>query len=88
MLITRDNLNITVPLKEPHTLWHHPNFQVNLKIVILVTGWNSNINLTNDAVNVLYEAYRCRDDYNFVVGNNVIILMGDIRVVFILKSNT
>lgn len=73
MLITQDNFNITVPLKEPKSLWQHPKFNINWKVVILVTGWNSNINLTNDAIETLYEAYRCRDDYNFVVKKNVIL---------------
>lgn len=67
MLITPDNINITVPLKYPQILWNHPEFRMHWKVVILITGWNSNINNTNEAMDTLYEAYRCRDDYNFIV---------------------
>lgn len=67
LLITPDNEQVFVPLDKSQTLWEHKRFRMNWKVVIVVTGWNSNINITNEALETLYEAFRCRDNYNFVV---------------------
>lgn len=67
LLITPQNQEIIIPLTDAPSLWHHPQFNNNLKTVVLVTGWNSNVNETNAALDTLYKAYQCRDDYNFVV---------------------
>lgn len=65
-LLTHSGENITIPLLEPHRLWNHPKFRQEWNVVLLVTGWNSNINETNDALDAIYSAYRERD-VNFVV---------------------
>lgn len=65
-LLTHSGENITIPLLEPHRLWNHPKFVQDRNIVLLVTGWNSNINETNDALDAIYSAYRERE-VNFVV---------------------
>lgn len=65
-LLTKDGENITISLLQPNKLYHHSSFRKDENIVMLVTGWNSNINETNDAVDSLYHAYRDRES-NFVV---------------------
>lgn len=66
-MLTHSGENITIPLLEPHRLWKHPKFRQDWDVVLLVTGWNSNINHTNDALDAIYSAYRERE-VNFVVG--------------------
>lgn len=67
LLITPDNEEIFVSLSNSKALWNHPRYRMSWKLVVVVTGWNSNINVTNEALETLYEAYRCRDNYNFVI---------------------
>lgn len=65
-LLTHNGENITIPLLDPEALWKHPKFNQKWDVVLLVTGWNSNINETNDALDTLYASYRLRNT-NFVV---------------------
>lgn len=65
-LLTHNGENVTIPLLKPEALWNHPKFNQNWDVILLVTGWNSNINETNDALDALYASYRLRDT-NFVV---------------------
>lgn len=71
VLMTK-NRNIPISLQKSSKLWKHPGFDNKLKVIILVTGWNSNLNSdenddSSKTLNTIYNAYRCRDDYNFVV---------------------
>lgn len=59
--------NITIPLLESDDLWKHPSFKDSYNTVILVTGWTSNINGSNRAVDTIYNAYKARGGYNFVL---------------------
>lgn len=65
-LFTRSGENFSASLLEPNKLYHHSSFRKEWDVVMVVTGWNSNINKKNDALNVLYDAYYTRD-VNFVV---------------------
>lgn len=65
-MLTREHENITIPLLNPEELWTHSKFRQDWDVVLVITGWNSNINETNDALDTLYAAYRIRDT-NFVV---------------------
>lgn len=65
-MLTRNKENITIPLLNPEELWNHRMFKQDWDVVLLITGWNSNINETNDALDVLFAAYRLRKT-NFVV---------------------
>lgn len=69
-LLTHSGENITIPLLDPNHLWEHPRFRQDWDVVLIVTGWNSNINETNDALDVLYGAYRLRN-INFVVRSEI-----------------
>lgn len=65
VLLTKDNRHL-VPLDDPRQLWNHKLFNPTLKTEMLVTGWTSNINETNDALATIWEAYKCRGNVNFV----------------------
>lgn len=59
--------NYTIPLQDAQKLWHHPAFNRSLSTEILVTGWTSNINKSNSALDSVWQAYKCRGGVNFVV---------------------
>lgn len=65
-LLTPNKENITIPLLDPEALWLHPKFQQDWNVVLMITGWNSNINESNEALDTLYAAYAQRNT-NFVV---------------------
>lgn len=65
-LLTPNGENIRVPLLEPHNLWDNENFNRNWNTTLVVTGWNTNINSSNECVDKLFSAYK-RRNHNFVV---------------------
>lgn len=67
VLITADGDNISVPILKPLLLWKHDKFDPKRKVVVLVTGWTTDINATNEAADVLAEAYKSRGDVNFIL---------------------
>lgn len=63
-----DNQNITVPLNDPEKLWSLKEFNPKLPLVMVITGWTTNFNDTeNPTLDKIYAAYRCRGNVNFVV---------------------
>lgn len=66
VLLTPNDRHL-IPLEAPDQLWKHNTFNSTLKTEILVTGWTSNINETNNALEAIWEAYKCRGNVNFVV---------------------
>lgn len=66
-VLLTDSENVTVPLLESDTLWMHPLFKDSLNTTILVTGWTSNINGSNRAIDTIFNAYQARGGHNFVV---------------------
>lgn len=66
ILMTEDN-NVTIPLLESDDLWMNELFNKSCDTVILVTGWTSNVNEPNRAIDTIYNAYKARGGYNFVV---------------------
>lgn len=68
LVLKKDGLDVEVPLLNAESLWSHEKFDKNLPLVILITGWNTNYNVTwNPALDTVYKAYKCRGGYNFVV---------------------
>lgn len=65
VLLTGED-NVTFPLTNSIELWRHPSFDPKKKTVVLITGWTTDINETNTAVDLLSEAYQARGDTNFV----------------------
>jgi hypothetical protein len=59
--------NVSIPITESVRLWNHPKFDSKKKVVIMVTGWNTDIAEENTAASVLGEVYMKRGDTNFVL---------------------
>ncbi|XP_052872169.1 vitellogenin-1-like [Anopheles cruzii] len=66
ILMTEDD-NVTIPLLESDDLWKNDLFNKKFQTVILVTGWTSNVNEPNRAIDTIYKAYAARGGWNFVV---------------------
>lgn len=67
VLKTKDK-NISVPLDKPEELWLLKEFNAQLPLVMVITGWTTNFNDTeNETLDKIYAAYRCRGNVNFVV---------------------
>ncbi|XP_037026485.1 vitellogenin-1-like isoform X3 [Bradysia coprophila] len=68
-LLKTPDRDYLIPIETPGKLWRHPAFNRELETTFLVTGWFSNINSTleNDALETVWEAYKCRGNLNFVV---------------------
>lgn len=62
--------NISIPLNEPTELWSHKSFNPELPLVIVITGWSTNFNDPDASAlrcnDLLYAAYRCRGNVNYV----------------------
>lgn len=58
--------NFSIPLLQPHKLYNNSYFKPNWNITLVVTGWNSNVNSTNECLDTLLLAYKNRKS-NFVV---------------------
>lgn len=73
VLKTKDNKNISVPLDKPEELWSHKEFNPKLPLVLMVTGWTTNFNDTeNETLDKIFAAYKCRGNVNFVVNKKPI----------------
>lgn len=59
--------DISVPLEQPEKLWTNDEFNKDLPLVLLITGWTTNFNDPNSALDTIYNAYKCRGNINFVV---------------------
>ncbi|XP_031628395.1 hepatic triacylglycerol lipase-like [Contarinia nasturtii] len=59
--------NISVPLNKPQQLWLLKEFNPRFPLVMVIAGWTSNVNDGGSpALDVVYAAYRCRGNVNFV----------------------
>lgn len=57
-----------VPLSKPKQLWAMKQFDKNLPLVILITGWMSTADESGNVVlKLIYDAFRSRENVNFVV---------------------
>lgn len=63
--LTQDADNVTIPLYDSEYLFNHPKFRMNWNVVLFVSGWN--VNASNETITAMYNAYRCRGGYNFLV---------------------
>lgn len=57
--------SINVPLQQPEELVNLPEFDVDKKVIIFLSGWATKGNESH--IQELANAYNCRGDYNFVV---------------------
>uniref|UniRef100_A0A1Q3FQH7 Putative hepatic triacylglycerol lipase n=2 Tax=Culex tarsalis TaxID=7177 RepID=A0A1Q3FQH7_CULTA len=67
VLMTVDQ-NVSIPLVKSELLWGNPLFDKDLKTVILVTGWKTNIDWDRGMkpIRSIFNAYHARAGYNFV----------------------
>lgn len=69
-VLKTNSKNISVPLNRPERLWSSKEFNRNLPLVMMITGWTTNFNDTeNGALDAIYAAYKCRGNVNFVTVN-------------------
>lgn len=66
-VLLTESENVTVPMNDSLRLWQHPLFNVNEKVVVLVTGWTTNPDEDNDTADLFYRAYRSRGPVNFIL---------------------
>lgn len=60
--------NTSIPITSAEEILEQPDFDVNKKVVIFVTGWMSSID--SDYIADMAKAYHCRGGYNFLVSFN------------------
>lgn len=59
--------NISIPITDSGKLWQHEKFDAKKKVVVMVTGWTTDIDSENTAASVLWAAYKERGDANFIL---------------------
>jgi len=66
-ILKTKNEDVLIPLTQSEQLWSHASFNPELPLVIVITGWNTDYNVTeNAALDTLSAAYKCRGNVNFV----------------------
>ena len=66
-VLLTDAENISIPITESLRLWKHEKFDAKKNVVVMVTGWTSDIDSENSAASSLWAAYKTREDTNFVL---------------------
>lgn len=66
-VLLTENENVSIPISDSIKLWKHDSFDSKKKVVVLVTGWTTDIDADNEAASKLWDAYRIRGDSNFVL---------------------
>lgn len=66
-VLLTDSENISIPITESIKLWKHEKFDPKQRVVVLVTGWTTDIDEKNSAASALWAAYKSRGDTNFVL---------------------
>lgn len=59
--------NISIPVTQSLLLWAHEKFDPKKKVVIMITGWTTDIDAENTAANEMWKAYESRGDTNFIL---------------------
>lgn len=66
-VLLTESENISIPITESIKLWKHEKFDASKNVVIMVTGWTTDIDEENTAASSLWAAYKSRGDTNFVL---------------------
>lgn len=66
-VLLTDTENVSIPITESIKLWKHEKFDPKKNVVIMVTGWTTDIDEENTAASKLWDAYNSRGDTNFVL---------------------
>jgi Lipase len=59
--------NISIPVTQSLLLWAHEKFDPKKKVVVMITGWTTDIKEENTAADELWKAYKSRGDTNFIL---------------------
>lgn len=60
--------NVSFPLASPGNLWNNSAFNLNFSTVLFISGFMTNLKKGDStAQDLLFEAYMCRGNVNFVV---------------------
>lgn len=59
--------NISIPVTQSLLLWAHEKFDPKKKVVIMITGWTTDIDEQNTAADEMWKAYKSRGDTNFIL---------------------
>jgi len=66
-VLLTENENISIPVTDSVRLWAHEKFDPSKNVVVMITGWNSDIASENTAADELWKAYKSRGDTNFIL---------------------
>ncbi|XP_070492769.1 vitellogenin-1-like [Chironomus tepperi] len=66
-VLLTENENVSIPVTDSVRLWAHEKFDPSKKVVVMITGWNSDIDSENTAADELWKAYKSRGDTNFIL---------------------
>lgn len=66
-VLLTESENISIPVTQSLLLWAHEKFNAKKKVVVMITGWNTDINEENTAADEMWKAYKSRGDTNFIL---------------------
>lgn len=66
-VLLTESENISIPVTQSLLLWAHEKFDPKKKVVVMVTGWTTDIDEENTAADELWKAYKSRGDSNFIL---------------------
>lgn len=66
-ILFTESENVSIPITESIKLWKHEKFDPKKNVVIMVTGWTTDIDEENAAAGILGKAYMSRGDTNFIL---------------------
>lgn len=78
VLITNDNVTVEASLLQARDLVENPKFDKGKKMVVFVTGFTTSFDKTeeyyeDDQIMTMYNAFKCRGNYNFMVNMNLLL---------------
>lgn len=66
-VLLTESENVSIPVTQSLLLWAHEKFDPKKKVVVMVTGWTTDIAEENTAADELWKAYKSRGDTNFIL---------------------
>lgn len=66
-VLLTESENVSIPVTQSLLLWAHEKFDPKKKVIVMVTGWTTDIAEENTAADELWKAYKSRDDTNFIL---------------------
>lgn len=66
-VLLTESENVSIPVTQSALLWAHEKFDPTKKVVVMITGWTTDIDAENTAASELWRAYKSRGDNNFIL---------------------